>query len=69
MLTKTQGRWHCTNPACGCEVSVENGASIEGKNPLCTCGAAMQKKYASPVFSYLDFLSLEEPSQAAARKE
>jgi len=69
MRMKTQDRWHCTNPACGCEVLVESSASEEGKNPHCSCGAAMKKKYASPVLTYLDFLRLEEASKVTAREE
>jgi hypothetical protein len=69
MRMHTQDRWHCTNPACRCEVLVESNGSLEGKNPVCACGAAMKKKYASPVFTYLDFLKLEEPSEVAAREE
>ena len=69
MRMNIRDRWHCTNPACRCEVLVETTASLEGKNPVCTCGTVMKKKYASPVFTYLDFLKLEEPSQVAAREE
>jgi hypothetical protein len=42
---------------------------VEGKNPRCSCGAAMKKTYASPVLTYLDFLHLEEPLKVAAREE
>ena len=69
MRMKSEDRWHCTNPACGCEVLVESGASEDGKNPKCSCGLAMKKRYVSPVLSYLDFLTLEEIPMPAARKE
>jgi hypothetical protein len=69
MRMKSEDRWHCTNPACGCEVLVESGGSVEGKNPRCSCGAAMKKKYAPPVLTYLDFLHLEEPLKVTAREE
>lgn len=69
MRMKSQDRWHCTNPACGCQVLVESGGNEDGKNPRCSCGAAMKKRYVSPVLSYLDFLKLEEISVVAARKE
>ena len=66
---KSEDRWHCTNPACGCEVLVERGASQDGKNPRCACGATMKKRYVSPVFTYLDFLRLEEDLKVAARED
>jgi hypothetical protein len=69
MQMKTEDRWHCTNPACGCEVLVETGGIVDGENPRCSCGAAMKKKYVSPVLTYLDFLRLEEAPSIAARKE
>jgi hypothetical protein len=69
MRMKPEERWHCTNPACECEVLVESGGSVEGKNPRCSCGAAMKKKYAPPVLTYLDFLHLEEPLKVTAREE
>ena len=69
MRMKTGDRWHCTNPVCGCEVLVEGGAREEGKNPRCSCGATMKKKYASPVLTYLDFLHLEETPKVTAREE
>ena len=69
MRMKSEDRWHCTNSACGCEVLVESGASQPGKNPKCSCGAAMKKRYVSPVLTYLDFLHLEEIPTVAAGKE
>jgi hypothetical protein len=69
MRMKTEDRWHCTNPACGCEVLVESSASEEGKNPRCSCGAEMKKRYASPALTYLDFLHLEETPKVTARGE
>lgn len=62
MLMKARERWHCINPACGCQVVVEIGGEIEGQNPRCACGGIMKKKYSSPVFTYLDFLHVEEPA-------
>ena len=56
MLMKARERWHCTNTECGCQVVVEIGGEVEGQNPRCACGGIMRKKYASPVFTYLDFL-------------
>ena len=69
MRMKSKDRWHCTNPACGCEVSVENSASEDGKNPRCSCGAAMKKMYVSPVLTYLEFLKLEESPEGATRED
>ena len=69
MRMKTEDRWHCTNPACGCEVLVETGAVLNGENPRCCCGGVMKKKYASPVLTYLDFLHLEDAPEVAAREE
>lgn len=64
MLMKTGERWHCTNPACRCSILVEISGEAEGNNPLCACGSAMKKQYASPVFQYLDFLRSPEPVTA-----
>ena len=69
MRMKSEDRWHCTNPACGCEVLVERSGSEDGKNPRCSCGAAMKKRYVSPVLTYLDFLRIEETLKVAAREE
>ena len=69
MRMKSEERWHCTNPACGCEIFVECGGSEDSKNPRCSCGAGMKKRYVSPVLSYLDFLRLEETRPVASRKE
>ena len=69
MRMKSEDRWHCTNSACGCEILVESGASQLGKNPKCSCGAAMKKRYVSPVLTYLDFLKVEELPTVAAGKE
>jgi hypothetical protein len=69
MRMKSEDRWHCSNPACGCDVLVESGGSADGKNPRCSCGAAMKKRYVSPALTYLDFLKLEELPTVAARKE
>jgi hypothetical protein len=69
MRMKTEDRWHCTNPACGCEVLVERGGMVEGKNPRCSCGAGMKKKYAPPVLAHLDLLGAEETPEVTASKE
>jgi hypothetical protein len=66
---KTEDRWHCTNPTCGCEVLVERAGTVEGENPRCSCGAAMKKKYTSPLLTHLDFLRLAETPEVTARKE
>jgi hypothetical protein len=68
MRMKIEDRWHCTNPACGCEVLVERGGMVEGKNPRCSCGAGMKKKYAPPVLAHLDLLGVEETPEVTARK-
>jgi hypothetical protein len=69
MRTKLEDRWQCTNPACGCEVLVERGGSKDGKNPRCACGAAMKKRYVSPVLTYLEFLRVDETVDVASRKD
>ena len=38
MRMKAEDHWHCTNPACGCELLVESSAREDGKNPRCSCG-------------------------------
>jgi hypothetical protein len=60
MLMKTGERWHCTNPACRCEVLVQASGKIDGKYPMCACGGTMKRKYASPALTYLEFLRAEE---------
>lgn len=62
MIMKSGESWHCTNPGCLCQVHVEVTAKIEGRNPRCVCGGLLKKAYASPVFSYLDFLRVDEPA-------
>jgi len=69
MRMKSEDRWHCINPACGCEVLVASGGSEDGKNPRCSCGAAMKKRYVSPVVTYLDFLQAGRDPTVAARKQ
>jgi hypothetical protein len=69
MRMKSEDRWRCTNPACGCEVLVEHSGNEDGQNPRCTCGAAMKKRYVSPVLAYLDFLRIEETPNVAAREK
>jgi hypothetical protein len=69
MHMKSEDRWHCINPACGCEALVEGSGSQEGKNPHCSCGAAMRKRYVSPALTYLEFLRIEETRKVAAHEE
>jgi hypothetical protein len=69
MRMKTEDRWRCTNPACGCEVLVESSGTVDGENPRCSCGAVMKKRYASPLLTYLDFLRPEETPKVASREE
>lgn len=60
----TSQLWHCTNPDCRSEEILQPHAPA-GAPPRCGCGAPMKKKYASPVFHYLDFLRDEvEPAMA-----
>jgi hypothetical protein len=61
MIMKTGELWHCSNPACRCEVLVQSSSVSEGSNPRCVCGAPMKKKYAPPSFTYLEFLRVEGP--------
>ncbi len=30
MVMKSEERWHCLNPACGCTVLVESNGEVEG---------------------------------------
>ena len=71
MLMKAGEHWHCSNPLCRCEVLVARTNQIDGCNPVCACGAFLKKKYAAPIFTYLDFLRTEKPviSAQAAQKE
>ena len=64
MLMKTGEHWHCTNPACHCEVLVQSSSEVDGANPRCVCGAAMKKKYSPPALTYLEFLQVGETAQA-----
>jgi hypothetical protein len=65
---KTEDHWHCTNPACGCEVHVEIPAITDGTNPRCSCGAVMKKRYVAPALTYLNFHRLEKMPNVAARE-
>jgi hypothetical protein len=56
--------WHCTNPACHCEVLVRSNGEIEGSNPRCVYGAPMKEKYSPPLLTYLGFLKVEDPIPA-----
>lgn len=64
MIMKIGEQWHCTNPACHCEVLVQANSNIEGCNPRCICGAPMKKNYVPPHITYLEFLHVEEPVSA-----
>ena len=61
MDTRVRDSWHCTNRACTAEISMTTIRPSDGTNPLCSCGAAIKKDYSPPVFTYLDFLRVEEP--------
>lgn len=55
--------WHCTNRACSASLSISTeDAQIHPQ--CCLCGAPVKRAYTSPVFRYLDFLRVEEPSLA-----
>jgi hypothetical protein len=69
MRMKSADRWHCTSPACACEILVQTTGAVEGINPRCSCGAPMKKKYASPALTYLEFLRLNESRAAIASKD
>lgn len=60
MVMQTGERWHCTNPACRCEVLVQANSKVSGTNPKCGCGALMKKKYSPPHLTYLEFLRIDE---------
>ena len=61
MMMRLGDTWNCTNPACNASIQVQTESQADGVNPRCACGARMKKKYASPVFRYLEFLRAEEP--------
>jgi hypothetical protein len=44
---------------CGREVVVTAGAGKEGRNPSCSCGFAMRKRYSAPIFA-----AIPEPDRA-----
>jgi len=52
-MTMQEGEhWICSNADCRCEVLVTAGAgSKEGRNPTCSCGFAMRKRYSAPIFT------------------
>jgi len=62
MMMKKGEHWHCTNPACHCEILVRSDSELEGSSPLCGCGSPMKKKYIPPALAYLQFLRLEDPA-------
>ncbi len=62
MLMHSGDRWHCTNPACRCELSVEQNTEIRSERVHCACGGVMKQHYTAPVFRYLDFI-LEPETQ------
>ena len=67
MHRKLTERWRCTNAACQSESVVEVTEKPESPRIICGCGSAMKKKYSSPVFSYLEFLRLDEPATTRHR--
>ena len=71
-MEKEQGeRWHCMNPACRREESLNHAEAVARNRPRCACGAEMKKDYSPPVFRYLEFLQIAEPadSEAAPQEE
>lgn len=68
MIMRTGERWHCMNPACHCEISVQTNSALEGSNPRCVCGAPMKKSYVPPNLTYLEFLRIEAPAPEDSRK-
>jgi hypothetical protein len=54
-MTMQQGEhWICSNSDCRCEVVVAASAgSKEGRNPTCSCGFAMRKRYSAPIFTVI----------------
>jgi hypothetical protein len=64
MIMNIGEQWHCTNPACHCEVLVQTRSELEGSNPRCVCGAPMKKRYAAPALTYHEFLRVEELATA-----
>jgi hypothetical protein len=65
MIMQAGQQWNCTNPACRCEIVVQNTGAVEGANPRCVCGRPMKKKYTGPTFSYLEFLRCDPPLMTA----
>jgi hypothetical protein len=61
MTMKSGEQWHCTNPACHCEVLVSSKNTIDGSDPPCVCRAPMKKNYLSPNLAYLEFLRTADP--------
>ena len=61
MDTRVRDSWHCTNRACTAEISMTTIRPSDGSHPFCSCAAAIKKDYNAPVFTYLDFLRVEEP--------
>ena len=52
MMMQEGEHWICSNADCRCEVVVTAGAgSKEGRNPTCSCGFAMRKRYSAPIFT------------------
>jgi hypothetical protein len=68
MLLQSGDRWHCTNPACRCELLVERTLEISAELVHCACGDVMKKLYSPPIFRYLDFIGHRQ-TQAAADPE
>jgi len=62
-------RWRCIEQNCRCIIVVESGSSPDGTNPRCSCSSIMKKEYKSAVLSYLDFLHLDPPLEAAKHQK
>ena len=61
MDIRVRESWHCTNRTCTAEISMTTIRPSDGTSPLCSCGAPIKKDYTPPVFTYLDFLRIDEP--------
>jgi hypothetical protein len=54
MMMQEGEHWICSNSDCRCEVVVAARAGgKEGRNPTCSCGFAMRKRYSAPIFTGL----------------
>ena len=68
-MLKTEGaHWRCANRDCGWSV-VLTFYKYEEAVPLCACGGPMTRSELLPVFSYLDFLRVENSPRAEKNLE